>query len=82
MQAAAVLAGYLGDWVDFGIILSLLMLNALVGFFQEFKAGSVVEELKKSIASDAHVVRDGTLKVIDASQVVPGDILKVEDVSG
>jgi H+-transporting ATPase len=79
MEAAAVLAAGLEDWVDFGVICGLLLLNAAVGFIQEFQAGSIVEELKKTLALKAVVLRDGQLKEIEAPEVVPGDILQVED---
>ncbi|KAF7554964.1 hypothetical protein G7046_g6664 [Stylonectria norvegica] len=79
MEAAAVLAAGLEDWVDFGVICALLLLNASVGFIQEFQAGSIVEELKKTLALKAVVLRDGTLKEIEAPEVVPGDILQVEE---
>ncbi|KAJ9141900.1 Plasma membrane ATPase [Pleurostoma richardsiae] len=79
MEAAAVLAAGLEDWVDFGVICGLLMLNAAVGFIQEFQAGSIVEELKKTLALKAVVLRDGTLKEVEAPEVVPGDILQVEE---
>jgi H+-transporting ATPase len=79
MEAAAVLAAGLEDWVDFGVICALLLLNACVGFIQEFQAGSIVDELKKTLALKAVVLRDGTLKEIEAPQVVPGDILQVEE---
>ena len=75
------LAAGLEDWVDFGVICALLLLNAGVGFIQEFQAGSIVEELKKTLALKAVVLRDGTLKEIEAPEVVPGDILQVEEVS-
>lgn len=75
------LAAGLQDWVDFGVICALLLLNACVGFVQEFQAGSIVEELKKTLALKAVVLRDGTLKEIEAPEVVPGDILQVEEVS-
>jgi H+-transporting ATPase len=81
MEAAAVLAAGLEDWVDFGVICGLLLLNACVGFFQEYQAGSIVDELKKTLALKAVVLRDGTLKEIEAPEVVPGDILQVEEVS-
>jgi H+-transporting ATPase len=53
-------------------------LNAAVGFIQEYQAGSIVEELKKTLALKAVVLRDGTLKEIEAPEVVsscslPGD---------
>ncbi|RYP22557.1 hypothetical protein DL765_001615 [Monosporascus sp. GIB2] len=79
MEAAAVLAAGLEDWVDFGVICGLLLLNAAVGFIQEFQAGSIVDELKKTLALKAVVLRDGTLKEIEAPHVVPGDILQVEE---
>ncbi|KAF3926766.1 hypothetical protein ABW21_db0207995 [Orbilia brochopaga] len=79
MEAAAILAAGLEDWVDFGVICALLLLNACVGFFQEFQAGSIVEELKKTLALKAVVLRDGRLFEIEAPQVVPGDILQIEE---
>ncbi|TID30614.1 hypothetical protein CANINC_000769 [Pichia inconspicua] len=79
MEAAAILACGLEDWVDFGVILGLLALNAFVGFIQEYQAGSIVDELKKTLANSATVLRDGHLVDVMASDVVPGDILKLED---
>ncbi|KAH9908067.1 plasma-membrane proton-e [Xylariomycetidae sp. FL2044] len=79
MEAAAVLAAGLEDWVDFGVICALLLLNAAVGFIQEYQAGSIVDELKKTLALKAVVLRDGTLKEVEAPQVVPGDILQLEE---
>lgn len=79
MEGAAILAAGLEDWVDFGVILGLLFLNAFVGFVQEFQAGSIVDELKKSLANVAVVLRDGSISEIAANEVVPGDILQLED---
>ncbi|KAK9426402.1 hypothetical protein SUNI508_02843 [Seiridium unicorne] len=79
MEAAAVLAAGLEDWVDFGVICALLLLNAAVGFIQEYQAGSIVDELKKTLALKAVVLRDGQLKEVEAPEVVPGDILQVEE---
>ena len=79
LQGAAVLAAGLEDWIDFGVICGLLLLNACVGFIQEYQAGSIVDELKKTLALKAVVLRDGTLKEIEAPEVVPGDILQVEE---
>ncbi|KAH8593286.1 plasma membrane ATPase [Bisporella sp. PMI_857] len=79
MEAAAVLAAGLEDWVDFGVICALLLLNAAVGFIQEYQAGSVVEELKKGLALKAVVLRDGRLFEIESPEVVPGDILQIEE---
>lgn len=79
MEGAAILAAGLEDWVDFGVILGLLFLNAGVGFIQEFQAGSIVDELKKTLSNVATTVRDGSIHEVPANEIVPGDILKVED---
>ncbi|EXJ91960.1 plasma membrane ATPase [Capronia epimyces CBS 606.96] len=79
MEAAAILAAGLEDWVDFGVICALLLLNASVGFIQEFQAGSIVEELKKTLALKAVVLREGRLIEIESPMVVPGDILQLEE---
>ncbi|KAI9760847.1 MAG: plasma membrane H+-ATPase [Candelina submexicana] len=79
MEAAAILAAGLKDWVDFGVICALLLLNATVGFVQEFQAGSIVDELKKTLALKAVVLRGGNLIEVEAPQVVPGDILQIEE---
>ncbi|RAL02397.1 plasma-membrane proton-efflux P-type ATPase [Aspergillus ibericus CBS 121593] len=79
MEAAAVLAAYLRDWVDLGVICGLLLLNASVGFVQEFQAGSIVKELKKTLALKAIVLRDGVMVDIDAAELVPGDIVKLDE---
>lgn len=56
-----------------------MLLNAAVGFIQEYQAGSIVDELKKTLALKAVVLREGRLFEIEAPQVVPGDILQVEE---
>jgi H+-transporting ATPase len=58
----------------------LLLLNATVGFVQEFQAGSIVDELKKTLALKAIALRDGRLTEVEAAMVVPGDILQIEEV--
>ncbi|KAI6249167.1 Plasma membrane ATPase [Erysiphe necator] len=79
MVAAAILAAGLQDWVDFGVICALLLLNAAVGFIQEYQAGSIVEELKKTLALKASVLREGRIYEVDTADVVPGDILHIEE---
>ncbi|EXJ60835.1 plasma membrane ATPase [Cladophialophora yegresii CBS 114405] len=79
MEAAAILAAGLENWVDFGVVCGLLLLNASVGFIQEFQAASTVEELKKTLALKAVVLREGRLIEIEAPMVVPGDILQLDE---
>jgi magnesium-transporting ATPase (P-type) len=55
MELAVVLAGGLRDWVDFGVIIGILMLNAFVGWYQEKQAGDIVAQLKAGIALRALV---------------------------
>lgn len=69
------------DWIDFGIICALLVLNAVVGFAQEYQAGNIVESLKETLALRALVVRNGRIVEINAEEVVLGDIILVKDVS-
>lgn len=74
------LAAGLQDWVDFGVICALLLLNAAVGFIQEYQAGNIVDELKKTLALKAICLRNGKLQELDAPEIVPGDILQIEEV--
>lgn len=75
MEMAAVLAAGLRDWIDFGVIIGILMLNATVGWYQEKQAADVVASLKGDIAMKALVVRDGQEKEVLARELVPGDIV-------
>ena len=68
----------LGQWVDGAVIGSLLVLNATVGFSQEAKAGSIVNELRKTLTSTCTVVR-GCPTEIKSRDLVPGDIVRLED---
>jgi H+-transporting ATPase len=79
MEIAVLLAGGLRDWIDFGVIIGILMLNATVGWYQEKQAADVVASLKGDIAMRATVVRDGSEQEIKARELVPGDIIVIED---
>ncbi len=75
MEIAVVLAGGLQDWVDFGVIIAILLLNATVGWYQEKQAADVVASLKGDIAMKARAVREGSEVDIKARELVPGDIV-------
>ncbi|KAI9096409.1 hypothetical protein DFS34DRAFT_581250 [Phlyctochytrium arcticum] len=79
MMAAAILAAGLQHWVDLGVICGLLLLNACVGFLQEYQAGNIVAQLKSQLALKATVIRDGHAQDIDATHIVPGDIIKLDE---
>ena len=76
MEIAVLLAAGLQDWIDFGVIIAILLLNAGVGWYQEKQAADVVASLKGDIALRATVVRDSTEQDIKARELVPGDIVR------
>ncbi|TKS60594.1 MAG: hypothetical protein EWM73_03085 [Nitrospira sp.] len=76
--AAAVISGLLGERIDAFAILMIVILNAVIGFYQEFKAEKSIAALKKMTSPHATVRRDGQVAVIPASSVVAGDILALE----
>lgn len=77
MELAAILAAGLRDWIDFGVIIGILMLNATVGWYQEKQAADVVASLKGDIAMKAMTVRNGQEEEILAREIVPGDIVRM-----
>jgi len=76
--AAAVISGLLGEGMDAIAILTIVILNAVIGFYQEFKAEKSIAALKKMTSPHATVQRDGQVASIPASGVVAGDILALE----
>jgi len=77
IEAAAVLSLIVRHWVDLGIILILLLFNAAIGFWQEHQAGNAVAALKKKLALKSRVRRDGAWRLIEAKELVPGDIIRL-----
>jgi H+-transporting ATPase len=77
IEVAALLSGLARHWSDFIIIVALLVFNAIVGFWQEYKAGNAVEALKKSLALKSRVLRDGRWREIDAKELVPVDVIRL-----
>ena len=77
IEVAAILSAVIAHWDDFAIIFLLLITNAVVGFFQERKAETAIELLKKQLAPNARVLRNGTWQEIPARELVPGDIIHI-----
>src|SRR3954452_321883 len=77
IEAAALMAFIVGDWGDFTIITSLLLFNALLGFWEEHEASNALDALKSSLALKARALRDGSWQEIDAQTLVPGDIVRL-----
>lgn len=78
IEVAAILSASVQRWEDFIIIMIMLLVNAVVDFYQESKALSAIEVLKRKLALQTLVKRDGKWQPIDASQLVPGDIIKLK----
>ncbi|MFX1496728.1 MAG: plasma-membrane proton-efflux P-type ATPase [Promethearchaeota archaeon] len=77
IEAAVIMSIIDQQWEDFWIIFSLLMINAIVRFWEEQKADNAIELLKKRLALNARVLRDGKWIVLPARDLVPGDIIRL-----
>lgn len=76
---AAVVALIGGEVRDATVILVIVVLNATIGFIQKFRAEKAIDALKKLVAPKAHVKRNGQEMMIDAKELVPGDILILQE---
>jgi Ca2+-transporting ATPase len=76
--AAAVISGALGEWVDTLAILAIVLLNAVIGFVQEERAGRALAALRGLSAPVAKVVRGGVPRSLPARELVPGDVVELE----
>src|SRR3984885_3493550 len=77
IEAAVILSAVARHWPDFGIILLLLLANAVVGFWEEHQAGNAIAALKATLAIKARVKRDGKWINPAARDLVPGDVIRV-----
>jgi magnesium-transporting ATPase (P-type) len=78
LLVAAVVAVAFGDLADGAVVLGVVVLNALIGFVQEFRAGRAIQALAQLVAEPATVLRDGRWTRVDAADLVPGDVVSVE----
>jgi magnesium-transporting ATPase (P-type) len=76
--ASAAITALLGHWVDTGVILAVVIANAMIGFIQEGKAEQAMDAIRHMLAPQANVVRDGGRLTINGQQLVPGDIVLLE----
>jgi H+-transporting ATPase len=77
IEAAIIMSAIIHHWEDFSIIFALLLINAVVGFWQEHKADNAIELLKQKLAPNARVLRDGKWLQLPARELVPGDVVRV-----
>lgn len=77
IEIAAILSAVVGDWSDLCIIMTLLVVNAIVGFWEEYQASNAIAALKEYLALQARVKRDGKWATISARELVPGDTIRL-----
>lgn len=75
---AAFIAGLLGEWIDASAISVIVILNGILGFFQEFRAEQSLAALRKMAHPSSRVIRGGRLQTIPSKEIVPGDLILIE----
>ena len=78
MLTAALVTASLGHWVDTGVIVGVVVINALVGFLQEGKAEQALAAIRHMLSLKATVLRDGRPRMLPAEELVPGDVVLVQ----
>jgi magnesium-transporting ATPase (P-type) len=78
LLGCAVVTAFLNHWIDTGVILAVVIANAVIGFLQEGKAEKAMEAIRHMLAPHANVVRGGERHSIEGEALVPGDIVLLE----
>ncbi|MAT50363.1 MAG: carbonate dehydratase [Porticoccaceae bacterium] len=78
LLGSAVITAMLGHWIDTGVILAVVVANAVIGFIQEGKAEKAMDAIRHMLAPRANVLRDGERHSIEGEALVPGDIVLLE----
>lgn len=75
---AAIVSGFLGEYIDAVVIVAIVIVNAVLGVIQEGRAEKALAALQKMSAPEARAVRDGRVVVLPAADLVPGDVVQLE----
>ncbi|MFC1503307.1 cation-transporting P-type ATPase [Pseudomonadota bacterium] len=78
LLGAALISTLLSHWIDTGVILAVVIVNAIIGFIQEGKAEQAMDAIRHMLAPRANVIRGSERTTIDGEQLVPGDIVLLE----
>jgi len=78
LLVSSILTAFLGHWVDSGVILGVVVINAVIGFVQEGKAEKALNAIRRMLSLNAMVLRDGQRIQLAAEQLVPGDIVMLQ----
>lgn len=78
LLAAAIISGVIGELSDTIVIIIIVVLNAIIGFFQEYRAEKAMEALKQMSVTQAKVLRNGSSSMLPATELVPGDVIMLE----
>ena len=77
IEIAAVISAIISHWEDFWVIISLLLINGTVAFFQEHKADNAINLLKQKLSIRSRVLRDGKWIELSSQELVPGDVIRI-----
>jgi len=77
--AAALVSFFLGEKIDAFMIIAIVLLNGIVGFIQEYRVEKAIQSLKKLVTSNTKLYRDGHLMQISSKELVPGDLVVLEE---
>ncbi|MBS0544599.1 MAG: cation-transporting P-type ATPase [Proteobacteria bacterium] len=75
MLGAAAITALLGHWVDTGVLVAAVIVNAIIGFIQEGRAEAALDAIRAMLSPHANVIRGGSRREIDAAELVPGDVV-------
>ena len=78
LLGAAALSVFLGDFVDAAVIGAVVLLNGVIGFFQEYRAEQSISALSKTILTEATVLRDGRVRRVPSRELVRGDVVLLQ----
>ncbi len=76
---AAIFSFFIKHYVDFGVIMVIVLLNSLIGFFQQYKAEKIISKMKELLVPKVKVIREGKISEILSSEIVPGDIMIISE---